>query len=147
MKPCVLQQQGVRGVPTYESISSDDFEKRMNATVTRAQYWQLQHIAAGLRRHPDLDSLADSVPETEDLMDQQDDAPIIRPSMRCCLKLPPSAHGTSICRNTKAPGFRVDEPKEIITPKRQFRHRYWPSYQSGWPSLISPKNASSGWPY
>ncbi|MEL1602738.1 ATPase, T2SS/T4P/T4SS family, partial [Acinetobacter baumannii] len=33
---------------------------------------------AGLEDHPDLLSLADQVPETEDLMDQEDDAPIVR---------------------------------------------------------------------
>ena len=72
-----LQQQGVRGVPNYENISIEDFEKRMNAAYA-GNTGESQHIAAGLEDHPDLDSLADSVPETEDLMDQQDDAPIIR---------------------------------------------------------------------
>ena len=37
-----------------------------------------QQVAAGLEDHPDLLSLADQVPETEDLMDQEDDAPIVR---------------------------------------------------------------------
>jgi general secretion pathway protein E len=37
-----------------------------------------QQVAAGLEDHPDLLSLADSVPEAEDLMDQEDDAPIVR---------------------------------------------------------------------
>jgi general secretion pathway protein E len=35
-------------------------------------------VAAGLEDHPDLLSLADQVPEAEDLMDQEDDAPIVR---------------------------------------------------------------------
>ncbi len=37
-----------------------------------------QQVAAGLEDHLDLLSLADQVPETEDLMDQEDDAPIVR---------------------------------------------------------------------
>ena len=37
-----------------------------------------QQVAAGLEDHPDLLSLADQVPEAEDLMDQEDDAPIVR---------------------------------------------------------------------
>ena len=37
-----------------------------------------QQVAAGLEDHPDLLSLADQIPETEDLMDQEDDAPIVR---------------------------------------------------------------------
>ena len=72
-----LQQQGVRGVPAYDSVSADEFEKRMNVAYA-GNTGESQHIAAGLEDHPDLDSLADSVPETEDLMDQVDEAPIIR---------------------------------------------------------------------
>lgn len=37
-----------------------------------------QQVAAGLEDHPDLLSLVDQIPETEDLMDQEDDAPIVR---------------------------------------------------------------------
>jgi len=37
-----------------------------------------QQVAAGLEDHPDLLSFADQIPETEDLMDQEDDAPIVR---------------------------------------------------------------------
>jgi general secretion pathway protein E len=38
----------------------------------------LNKLLLGLEDHPDLLSLADQVPETEDLMDQEDDAPIVR---------------------------------------------------------------------
>ncbi|WP_198334930.1 type II secretion system ATPase GspE [Psychrobacter namhaensis] len=117
-----LQQQGVRAVPTYESISSDDFEKRMNAAYA-GNTGESQHIAAGLEDHPDLDSLADSVPETEDLMDQQDDAPIIRlinALLSEAIRLNASDIHIETFEKRLVVRFRVDgELKEIITPKRQ----------------------------
>ena len=117
-----LQQQGVRGVPTYESVSSDDFEKRMNAAYA-GNTGESQHIAAGLEDHPDLDSLADSVPETEDLMDQQDDAPIIRlinALLSEAIRLNASDIHIETFEKRLVVRFRVDgELKEIITPKRQ----------------------------
>ena len=117
-----LQQQGSRGVPTYESVSSDDFEKRMNAAYA-GNTGESQHIAAGLEDHPDLDSLADSVPETEDLMDQQDDAPIIRlinALLSEAIRLNASDIHIETFEKRLVVRFRVDgELKEIITPKRQ----------------------------
>ena len=117
-----LQQQGIRGVPIYESVSSDDFEKRMNAAYA-GNTGESQHIAAGLEDHPDLDSLADSVPETEDLMDQQDDAPIIRlinALLSEAIRLNASDIHIETFEKRLVVRFRVDgELKEIITPKRQ----------------------------
>ena len=117
-----LQQQGVRGVPVYDSTSSDDFEKRMNAAYA-GNTGESQHIAAGLEDHPDLDSLADSVPETEDLMDQQDDAPIIRlinALLSEAIRLNASDIHIETFEKRLVVRFRVDgELKEIITPKRQ----------------------------
>jgi len=117
-----LQQQGIRSVPTYESVSSDEFEKRMNATYA-GNTGESQHIAAGLEDHPDLDSLADSVPETEDLMDQQDDAPIIRlinALLSEAIRLSASDIHIETFEKRLVVRFRVDgELKEIITPKRQ----------------------------
>ena len=117
-----LQQQGVRAVPTYESVSFDDFERRMNAAYT-GNTGESQHIAAGLEDHPDLDSLADSVPETEDLMDQQDDAPIIRlinALLSEAIRLSASDIHIETFEKRLVVRFRVDgELKEIITPKRQ----------------------------
>ena len=82
-----------------------------------------QHIAAGLEDHPDLDSLADSVPETEDLMDQQDDAPIIRlinALLSEAIRLNASDIHIETFEKRLVVRFRVDgELKEIITPKRQ----------------------------
>ncbi|MGP5373237.1 type II secretion system ATPase GspE [Psychrobacter alimentarius] len=117
-----LQQQGVRAVPTYESVNADDFERRMNAAYA-GNTGESQHIAAGLEDHPDLDSLADSVPETEDLMDQQDDAPIIRlinALLSEAIRLNASDIHIETFEKRLVVRFRVDgELKEIITPKRQ----------------------------
>ncbi|MDN6275282.1 type II secretion system ATPase GspE [Psychrobacter sp.] len=117
-----LHQQGVRGVPNYDSVSTDDFEKRMNAAYA-GNTGESQHIAAGLEDHPDLDSLADSVPETEDLMDQQDDAPIIRlinALLSEAIRLSASDIHIETFEKRLVVRFRVDgELKEIITPKRQ----------------------------
>lgn len=117
-----LQQQGIRGAPTYESISPEDFEKRMNAAYS-GNTGESQHIAAGLEDHPDLDSLADSVPETEDLMDSQDDAPIIRlinALLSEAIRLNASDIHIETFEKRLVVRFRVDgELKEIITPKRQ----------------------------
>ena len=117
-----LQQQGVRGVPSYDSVSADEFERRMNAAYA-GNTGESQHIAAGLEDHPDLDSLADSVPETEDLMDQQDDAPIIRlinALLSEAIRLNASDIHIETFEKRLVVRFRVDgELKEIITPKRQ----------------------------
>jgi hypothetical protein len=48
-----------------------------NCPSTRNRTDNFFSVAAGLEDHPDLLSLADQVPETEDLMDQEDDAPIV----------------------------------------------------------------------
>ena len=42
-----LQQQGVRAVPTYESVNADDFERRMNAAYA-GNTGESQHIAADI---------------------------------------------------------------------------------------------------
>jgi hypothetical protein len=49
-------------MPIYDSTSSDDFEKRMNAAYA-GNTGESQHIAAGLEDHPDHDS----VPEDDAL--------------------------------------------------------------------------------
>ena len=56
------------GVPlplNFAMAQSDDFEKQL-AAVYAGNTGESQHIAAGLEDPPDLMSLADSVPETED---------------------------------------------------------------------------------
>ena len=116
-----LQQQGVMQAD-YERIDSEVFDKRLAAAYA-SNTGESQHIAAGLEDHPDLDSLADSVPETEDLMDSQDDAPIIRlinALLSEAIRLNASDVHIETFERRLVVRFRVDgELKEIISPKRQ----------------------------
>jgi len=60
-----------------EEVSDDDFE-RILGQVYQADSSEAMDMVEGLGDEMDLASLADSVPETEDLLEQEDDAPIIR---------------------------------------------------------------------
>ncbi|WP_180170330.1 type II secretion system ATPase GspE [Acinetobacter sp. YH12027] len=61
----------------YQLCSEQEFNQLLSASFA-GDTGESQQVAAGLEDHPDLLSLADSVPEAEDLMDQEDDAPIVR---------------------------------------------------------------------
>lgn len=61
----------------HELCSETDFNQLLSSSYV-GETGESQQVAAGLEDHPDLLSLADQVPETEDLMDQEDDAPIVR---------------------------------------------------------------------
>ena len=66
------------GRAAHHQLSTDqDFHQLLSASYA-GETGESQQVAAGLEDHPDLLSLADSVPEAEDLMDQEDDAPIVR---------------------------------------------------------------------
>ena len=60
-----------------EEVGEDDFE-RILGQVYQADSSEAMDMVEGLGDEMDLASLADSVPETEDLLEQEDDAPIIR---------------------------------------------------------------------
>lgn len=64
-------------VAQYQLITDQDFNQLLTSSYA-GETGESQQVAAGLEDHPDLLSLADQVPETEDLMDQEDDAPIVR---------------------------------------------------------------------
>ena len=61
----------------HQLNSEQDFNQLLTSSYA-GETGESQQVAAGLEDHPDLLSLADQVPETEDLMDQEDDAPIVR---------------------------------------------------------------------
>ncbi len=61
----------------YQLCNDEDFNQLLSSSYV-GETGESQQVAAGLEDHPDLLSLADQVPETEDLMDQEDDAPIVR---------------------------------------------------------------------
>lgn len=117
----VVTQLGIN-TPELKSVAMDEFEKQITAAYA-GNTGESQHIAAGLEDHPDLVSLADSVPETEDLMDSQDDAPIIRlinALLSEAIRLNASDIHIETFEKRLAVRFRVDgELKEIVSPKRQ----------------------------
>ncbi|MFW2178174.1 MULTISPECIES: type II secretion system ATPase GspE [unclassified Moraxella] len=115
-------QQGI-GLPlNLQLVDSEAFEKLLGSTYA-GNTGESQHIAAGLEDHPDLMSLADSVPETEDLMDQEDDAPIIRlinALLSEAIRLNASDIHIETFEKRLSVRFRVDGVlKEIVSPKRE----------------------------
>jgi general secretion pathway protein E len=62
---------------SLETVSDSDFE-RILGQVYQTDSSGAMGMVEGLGDEMDLASLADSVPETEDLLEQEDDAPIIR---------------------------------------------------------------------
>lgn len=62
-----------------EIVSADEFEQRLTAAYVRDAS-EAKQMVADLGEHPDLASLAESVPEGEgeDLLDQRNDAPIVQ---------------------------------------------------------------------
>ena len=61
----------------FEKIDSVEFDARL-AKAYENDSGEAMQMVEGLGDDMDLASLADSVPETEDLLEQEDDAPIIR---------------------------------------------------------------------
>ena len=78
--PLLALQEARRylGHPAQHQLATEqEFNQLLSASFA-GDTGESQQVAAGLEDHPDLLSLADSVPEAEDLMDQEDDAPIVR---------------------------------------------------------------------
>ncbi len=66
------------GAPiTLRHVTDEEFEEILSTAYSRDSS-QARQMVADMGDELDLASLADSVPETEDLLDQEDDAPIIR---------------------------------------------------------------------
>jgi len=66
------------GVPIrFTEVDETEFNRRLTLAYENDSSEAMQMVE-GLGDELDLASLADSVPETEDLMEQEDDAPIIR---------------------------------------------------------------------
>jgi len=62
---------------TLRMVGEEEFERLLTVTYARDSSHARQMVA-DMGDEMDLASLADSVPETEDLLEQEDDAPIIR---------------------------------------------------------------------
>ena len=66
------------GRPVYcRPVSENQFNEALSRSY-QGDAGDSMQAAEGISEHIDLESLADLVPETEDLMEQEDDAPIIR---------------------------------------------------------------------
>lgn len=66
------------GMPIqFNEVNDAEFERRLSKAYENNSSEAMQMVE-GLGDEMDLASLADSLPETEDLMEQEDDAPIIR---------------------------------------------------------------------
>ena len=77
-KIALQEARRILGKPAYYQLCTEQEFNSLLSTSYAGDTGESQQVAAGLEDHPDLLSLADQVPETEDLMDQEDDAPIVR---------------------------------------------------------------------
>ena len=65
------------GQARFSTIESDHFDQALNEAY-QSDSAETMQMVEGIGDEMDLASLAESVPETEDLLEQEDDAPIIR---------------------------------------------------------------------
>ncbi|KCX86890.1 type II/IV secretion system family protein [Acinetobacter baumannii 15827] len=77
-KIALQEARRILGKPAHYQLCTEQEFNSLLSTSYAGDTGESQQVAAGLEDHPDLLSLADQVPETEDLMDQEDDAPIVR---------------------------------------------------------------------
>jgi general secretion pathway protein E len=110
------------GVPIqFSEVSEGDFEKRLAQAYQNDSSAAMQMVE-GLGDELDLASLADSVPETEDLMEQEDDAPIIRlinALLTESVKVNASDIHIETFERRLVVRFRVDGVlREVVQPKR-----------------------------
>lgn len=74
----IMEVQRFLGAPfRMQAISDDEFERRLGLAY-QSDSSDAMEMVEGLGDEMDLASLADSLPETEDLLEQEGDAPIIR---------------------------------------------------------------------
>ncbi len=122
--PAINEARRKIGIPAgYQTVTDDEFTRLLASSYTRDGSGQSQEVAAGLEDHPDLLSLADQVPETEDLMDQEDDAPIIRlinALLSEAIRLNASDIHIESFEKKLSVRLRVDgQLREIVQPRRE----------------------------
>jgi len=107
---------------TLRIVDEDEFEQVLTETYSRDSS-QARQMVEDLGEEMDLASLANSVPETEDLLEQEDDAPIIR--LINALLAEAIREGASdvhieTFEKELCVRFRVDGVmREVVKPKRQ----------------------------
>ena len=106
----------------YETATITEFNQRL-ANAYQSDGGESQQAVEGLEDHPDLESLAESVPETEDLMEQEDDAPIIRlinALLSEAIRLSASDIHVEAFEKKLSVRMRVDGVlREIVQPRRE----------------------------
>ncbi len=110
------------GVPIrFTEVNDTEFDRRLTLAYENDSSEAMQMVE-GLGDELDLASLAESVPETEDLMEQEDDAPIIRlinALLTEAVKLNASDIHIETFEKRLVVRFRVDGVlREIVQPKR-----------------------------
>jgi general secretion pathway protein E len=111
------------GMPIqFNEVNEAEFERRLSKAYENNSNDAMQMVE-GLGDDMDLASLANSVPETEDLMEQEDDAPIIRlinALLTEAVKLNASDIHIETFEKRLVVRFRVDGVlREVVQPKRQ----------------------------
>ncbi len=105
----------------FKEVDKDTFAANLALTYQNDSEEAMMMIE-GLGDDMDLSSLADSIPETEDLMAQEDDAPIIRlinSLLSEAIKVDASDIHIETYETKLVVRFRVDGVlREIVTPKR-----------------------------
>jgi general secretion pathway protein E len=108
--------------PRYQTVSDEEFGRLLSGAFA-GDTGESQQVAAGLEDHPDLLSLADQVPEAEDLMEQEDDAPIIRlinALLSEAIRLGASDIHIETFERRLSVRLRVDgQLREIVQPRRE----------------------------
>ncbi len=123
-KPASLAEvrRALGHVGPVHRVSAADFNQQL-AQSYQGDSGESQQVAAGLEDHPDLESLAESVPETEDLMEQEDDAPIIRlinAMLSEAIRLNASDIHVEAFEKRLSVRMRVDGVlREIVQPRRE----------------------------
>lgn len=109
------------GQAKFSTIDPDRFDQALNAAYQNDSAEAMQMVE-GIGDDMDLASLADSVPETEDLLEQEDDAPIIRlinAILTEAVKSSASDVHIETYEKRLVVRFRVDGVlREVVQPKR-----------------------------
>jgi general secretion pathway protein E len=110
------------GKAKFSSVNPDDFDEALNQAY-QSNSTEAMQMVEGIGDDMDLASLADSVPETEDLLEQEDDAPIIRlinAILTEAVKTGASDIHIETYERQLVVRFRIDGVlREVVQPKRE----------------------------
>ena len=113
----------ILGKSAHDQLCSDQEFHALLSSSYAGDTGESQQVAAGLEDHPDLLSLADQVPEAEDLMDQEDDAPIVRlinALLSEAIRVSASDIHIEAFEKKLSVRLRVDgQLREIVQPRRE----------------------------